>query len=56
MAKDCILQTPYNSNKSVALTSSQLSEKKKGKRKMYLGNDLKPIYGPTQRQVNTNFR
>ena len=34
------MQTPYNSNKCVALTSSQRMEEKREKREIHLGGEL----------------
>ena len=35
-----VLQTPYNSNKCVALTSSQLSKEERAKKKIQLVDEL----------------
>ena len=45
------MQTPYNSNKCVALTSSQGSEEEREKRKIKLGYDLSFDPWPDPRQV-----
>ena len=46
--KDCLLQTPYNSNKCVAPTNSQLSEEEREKRRInYEALSPPPVSQPT---------
>jgi hypothetical protein len=46
--EDCLLQTPYNSNKCVAPTNSQITEEERGKRKInYEALSPPPVSQPT---------